>query len=96
MRVRPAWGKTELAQKRDRSRAAQKRNYAIKVRDRWTCQNPECKAITTELEVDHIIPLSEGGSDEDSNKQSLCIPCHRAKSAAERAKVGRGLSNNFG
>jgi len=35
--------------------------------------------------VDHIRPLSEGGSDERSNKQALCDPCHDAKSAAERA-----------
>jgi 5-methylcytosine-specific restriction protein A len=36
-------------------------------------------------EVDHIVPLSEGGSDERSNKQALCVPCHAAKSANERA-----------
>jgi 5-methylcytosine-specific restriction protein A len=96
MRVRPAWGKTDLAPKRDRGRAAQKRNFAIKLRDKWTCQNPECGVITTELEIDHIVPLSEGGSDEDSNKQSLCITCHRAKSAVERSKVGRGTSLRFG
>lgn len=35
------------------------------------------------------MPLSEGGSDERSNKQGLCDPCHDAKSAAERAAARR-------
>lgn len=39
--------------------------------------------------VDHIKPLSEGGSDERANKQGLCHPCHDAKSAAERAAGAR-------
>jgi 5-methylcytosine-specific restriction protein A len=39
--------------------------------------------------VDHIKPLSEGGSDERTNKQGLCQPCHDAKSAAERAAAQR-------
>jgi 5-methylcytosine-specific restriction protein A len=36
--------------------------------------------------VDHIKPLAWGGSDERSNKQALCVPCHDAKSKAERAR----------
>ena len=35
--------------------------------------------------VDHITPLSWGGSDERDNKQGLCKACHDAKSKAERA-----------
>jgi 5-methylcytosine-specific restriction protein A len=35
--------------------------------------------------VDHILCLAWGGTDERSNKQGLCEPCHDAKSAAERA-----------
>ena len=31
--------------------------------------------------VDHIVPLAWGGSDDRSNKQGLCDPCHDAKSA---------------
>ena len=29
--------------------------------------------------VDHIVPLSRGGTDEDSNTQSLCADHHDAK-----------------
>ncbi len=35
-------------------------------------------------EVDHIVPLQQGGTDEVSNLQPLCHDCHATKSAAER------------
>ncbi len=34
-------------------------------------------------ELDHIVPLIEGGSHEADNLQTLCVPCHRAKTASE-------------
>ena len=34
-------------------------------------------------EVDHIVPLVDGGSHEMANLQSLCTPCHKRKTAAE-------------
>jgi 5-methylcytosine-specific restriction endonuclease McrA len=37
-------------------------------------------------EIDHIVPLSEGGSNDASNLQALCLMCHRVKS--NRACVG--------
>jgi 5-methylcytosine-specific restriction endonuclease McrA len=37
-------------------------------------------------QVDHIVPVSAGGDHFSlKNLQTLCVPCHRAKSAAERA-----------
>lgn len=35
---------------------------------------------------DHIVPLAEGGSDDDSNIQPLCQACSDAKSAGERVR----------
>jgi 5-methylcytosine-specific restriction protein A len=46
-----------------------------------------CKRAAA-LEVDHIIPLQRGGADDLSNKQGLCIPCHRAKTAREAKDRG--------
>lgn len=34
---------------------------------------------TEELDVDHVVPLSEGGSSEPENLQTLCHDCHEWK-----------------
>lgn len=43
--------------------------------------------------VDHIIPLAEGGTEDPSNKQSLCDDCHDAKSKREAANGKRGKAH---
>lgn len=68
-----------------------KRGYAgvmdrkrIRERDCGLCQ--ECKRqgrVSPGHPVDHIVPLWAGGSDDDSNKETLCVPCHDAKTARE-------------
>ena len=67
---------------------------AVKLRDRYTCQI--CGRITDNGEVDHIVPLSKGGTDDLTNLAYLCAtPCHADKSARERGekpKVTIGLS----
>lgn len=51
--------------------------------------------LTAATHVDHITPRSAGGADfEDSNLQSLCKPCHEAKSRRESA--GGGGAKIFG
>lgn len=35
------------------------------------------------FELDHIIPLSEGGDNNKTNFQILCLECHRQKTAEE-------------
>ena len=63
----------------------------IRARDCGLCQ--ECKRqgkTTLGAAVDHIDPLWNGGSDEDDNKELLCIPCHDAKTAREAAERARG------
>ena len=34
-------------------------------------------------EVNHIKPLAHGGSDEDSNTENLCTPCHEKVTAEQ-------------
>lgn len=55
---------------------------SIKERDDYTCQ--KCGANIYEetnllLEIDHIIPLSKGGTSIESNLQTLCWRCNRSK-----------------
>jgi 5-methylcytosine-specific restriction endonuclease McrA len=82
MNSKRPWQKRQGTPPRLSGRRAQARADRIKLRDQWTCQ--ACQKVTTQLEVDHRIPMSLGGSDEDDNLQSLCIPCHEAKSRRER------------
>ncbi|MCB2007567.1 MAG: HNH endonuclease, partial [Rhodoferax sp.] len=39
---------------------------------------------------DHIIPLADGGPDDDTNVQGLCVECHAVKSKAEAARGRNG------
>ena len=78
------WQKSELTPKRRTGEWLMKRNRRIKDRDQWTCQI--CGTPTDQLEIDHIIPMFQGGEDEDSNLQSLCAGpdgCHARKSKSE-------------
>ncbi len=34
-------------------------------------------------ELDHVVPLIDGGGHEPANLQTLCVPCHREKSGRE-------------
>jgi len=38
---------------------------------------------------DHVIPLWEGGADELTNLQTLCLPCHQRKTAEEAERRAR-------
>lgn len=56
-------------------------------RDKHLCQ--ECRRAgraTPATTVDHIIPKAHGGTDADTNLESLCWPCHRSKTATERTR----------
>lgn len=51
-------------------------------RDNYTCQmcGRSHHHDGVKLEVDHILPVSRGGSDNISNLQTLCFDCNRGKS----------------
>ncbi|PCB15204.1 HNH endonuclease [Pseudomonas aeruginosa] len=63
-----------------------KRERILK-RDGYMCQCPECKGMKRiATEVDHIIPLSQDGTDDDSNLMAIAgYPCHARKTARESA-----------
>lgn len=63
----------------------------IRRRDNGLCQ--ECARqgrVSVGCDVDHIVPLWDGGSDDDANKELLCRPCHDAKTAREAAQRAAG------
>lgn len=61
-----------------------RKRESILVRDKYTCQ--ACGIVTIDLEVDHIVNIAQGGTDDDANLQALCVPCHQAKTATESAQ----------
>ena len=57
-----------------------------------SCEGKDRVTIATEL--DHIVPLHKGGSDEPENWQGLCNECHRDKTAIDldhRQRITIGL-----
>ncbi|RFB74328.1 MULTISPECIES: HNH endonuclease [unclassified Herbaspirillum] len=59
----------------------------ILARDNGLCQPCLKQQRSTRAKhVDHIIRKADGGSDRDDNLQSICVACHRTKTATE----GRG------
>lgn len=68
----------------------------MKIRAKWLRQHPLCcmceaeGRVSVADEVDHITPLWAGGSDDESNFQSLCKPHHAAKTADEARERAKG------
>lgn len=85
-KVRKPWARPEgQPDLRKRGRAGQRDRRQV-LDEEPLCRLCLAKGKTAASSVvDHIIPLSEGGTDDRINKQGLCAPCHDAKSAAERA-----------
>jgi hypothetical protein len=74
-----AFGGTEKATWQDRlakRRVPDSLRAAVLVRDGGRCR--KCRRATN-LEIDHIVPVSKGGKTEESNLQVLCRRCNRAK-----------------
>ena len=43
--------------------------------------------VTPATEVDHVTPKTKDGADSLENTQSICRPCHKAKTAREAAEA---------
>lgn len=58
----------------------------------WS-SDPHCKRcaalvafLPSEFQVDHIVELQDGGSDEDANCQILCTACHVVKTNEQKGQ----------
>jgi 5-methylcytosine-specific restriction protein A len=61
----------------------------VALRRRLLAEEPLCRAcaargrVAAAVELDHIVPLSKGGTNAAGNLQPLCGDCHAAKTAAD-------------
>ena len=88
-RERKPWATSDRRTTTQRGYGAswQKLRLVVLTRDQHLCQTCLRGGIVHEArEVDHIKPKSEGGTDDLGNLESICTPCHKAKTAREGAK----------
>ena len=55
--------------------------FRVVRRDNSTCQICGKHLLDNEIEFDHKIPYSKGGSTEENNIQVTCFDCNRVKSS---------------
>lgn len=65
--------------------------FEVFKRDRFTCQYCGKRPPEVVLEVDHIKPKVEGGSDHQHNLTTACLPCNRGKAGIPLDKVAPAL-----
>lgn len=92
-KTKDALGRTEQT-KRIRGRALQR------LRARLLADNPLCVLcrkqgrVTPATEIDHVVALTNGGTNDDDNLQGLCAACHEIKTLADlgqRPRVTTGI-----
>jgi 5-methylcytosine-specific restriction protein A len=74
---------------RTSSRAWQLTRVKVLQRDRHTCQIRGPRCLVTASQVDHVVPVYRGGTDDMGNLRAVCIPCHNEVTAAQ-ARAARG------
>lgn len=77
----------------DKTRPARIRGLTLqRLRARLFEESPLCVECLTANRVtaatirDHVVPLAEGGADDDTNTQALCSTCHETKRIAEATR----------
>jgi 5-methylcytosine-specific restriction endonuclease McrA len=71
--------KRRETRKKERGILTFKLRYEIFKRDNFRCVLCGATGKEVKLEVDHIIPISEGGKTIKSNLRTLCFKCNRGK-----------------
>jgi len=67
--------------------------WQILERDSFTCQYCGQHAPDVKLEVDHVIPREDGGSDSPANLKTSCYACNRGRSGFTIQTKHRGLEH---
>jgi hypothetical protein len=57
--------------------------FQVLERDEFTCQYCGAKAPDAVIQVDHIVPVANGGQDVADNLVAACLPCNYGKSDSD-------------
>ena len=69
------------------------KRFEIFKRDKFTCQYCGNHPPKTILELDHIIPVSKGGGNEEDNLATSCFECNRGKAARSLNTAPKSLKD---
>jgi hypothetical protein len=70
-----------------RKQLSKRKRFEILKRDSFTCSYCGATPPKVVLEVDHIIPVSKGGDNNELNLVTSCFDCNRGKSNKELSEV---------
>lgn len=76
-----------------RKAISKKVRFEIFKRDAFTCQYCGSTPPKAILHIDHIVPVAEGGGNEDTNLVTSCSICNLGKSANSLEKIPVSLSS---
>lgn len=83
------WAKQATETKRIGGRKRQALRKALWESDPHCAHCRRLVDLAGEWERDHVVPLSEGGTEDVSNTQVLCLDCHAEKSLSEALRGQR-------
>jgi hypothetical protein len=67
--------------KSERKPISKRTRFRIFARDGFTCRYCGAQSDSAVLVVDHLIPVKEGGTNDDENLITACEPCNQGKAA---------------
>jgi hypothetical protein len=71
----------------NRESISKKTRFEIFKRDNFTCQYCGRTSEDVVLEIDHIMPVSKGGANDETNLVPACFDCNRGKGNRELGNV---------
>lgn len=81
------------SEKPRRKAISKKTRFEVFKRDGFACQYCGAHPPEVMLEVDHIVPVAEGGENDFDNYITACFPCNRGKGAVSLDRIPQSLAD---
>lgn len=76
----------------DRKPISKRLRFEVFKRDRFACQYCGAHPPDAVLEIDHLVPVIDGGTDDETNLIAACFNCNRGKSSISLAIAPKSLA----